>query len=107
MAKQWQEANNSKDLGHTATAMEKQHDTGEASWKLKEKANSENDTMQHSRGNNHSTTSGKSPNLDPNSNNHINLSSADPSSSHNGSGKAHVGVINGKNDVEIQSAKTI
>ncbi|KAH0760297.1 hypothetical protein KY290_016370 [Solanum tuberosum] len=107
MAKQWHEANKSKYLGHITTAMEKQRGTEEANWKLKEKANSENDTIQHSKGNNHSTTSGKSPKLDPNSNNHINLSPNDPSISHNGNGKAHVGVIDGKNDVETQNTKTI
>uniref|UniRef100_M1DWR0 Bifunctional endo-1,4-beta-xylanase xylA n=1 Tax=Solanum tuberosum TaxID=4113 RepID=M1DWR0_SOLTU len=108
VAKQSREANNSKNLGHTSTIMEKQHDTGEAIWKLKEKANPEKDTMQQSKpyeGNNHSPTSGKSPNLDPNSNNHINPSSSDPSSRQNGSGKGHVVVIDGKNVVETQPAK--
>uniref|UniRef100_M1DJ99 CG15040 n=1 Tax=Solanum tuberosum TaxID=4113 RepID=M1DJ99_SOLTU len=107
VAKQWHEANNLKHLGHTATTMEKQRGTEEANWKLKEKANSENDTIQHSKGNNQSLTSGKSLNLDPKSNIHINLSSTDPSDSHNGNGKTHVGVIDGKNDVETQNAKTI
>ncbi|KAG5568564.1 hypothetical protein H5410_064425, partial [Solanum commersonii] len=59
-------------------------------------------------GNDHSLNSGKSSNLDSNSNDHINPSSTDPNSRHNESGKAPaVVVIDGKQDGETQCATVI
>ncbi|KAG5585830.1 hypothetical protein H5410_046264 [Solanum commersonii] len=58
-------------------------------------------------GNDHNSNSGKSSNLDPNSNDHINPSSTDPSSRHNGNGKVPVVVIDGKQEMETQCATVI
>ncbi|KAG5606078.1 hypothetical protein H5410_027570 [Solanum commersonii] len=63
-------------------------------------------TSKPSEGNDHNSNSGKSPILESNSNDHINPSSIDPSSRHNGSGKVPI-VIDGKHDVETQRAKLI
>ncbi|KAH0712244.1 hypothetical protein KY289_008203 [Solanum tuberosum] len=85
--------------------------TGEkAIWKLKEKPNTNEKTMQQSKthdGNNRSMNAGKLPNSKLNVNDHVNLPSNNSSSSQNVHGKGHVVVQTGMNAGETEPVKGI
>ncbi|KAG5595093.1 hypothetical protein H5410_036325 [Solanum commersonii] len=85
-------------------AVPTQNAGGKVIWKLTEKSNTNENTMQQCSahdGNNGSMNAGKLPNLKSNSTDHVNSPSHNPSSSQNVRGQGHVVMQTGMNAKEI------